>query len=119
MYTDSDCQSDTAKDRRKVFTNKCSLKGCKKKEVIPVVCNECTLNYCLKHRHPSDHKCEGKVAARRQRQLYVIHLNFANHSDIYRLFQREAAVSRQAHKNIPQSNTFHSSVQGNMVKEIS
>lgn len=63
---DSDCQSDTAKDRRKVFTNKCSLKGCKKKEVIPVVCTECTLNYCLKHRHPVDHKCEGKIAARRK-----------------------------------------------------
>ncbi|KAJ8953580.1 hypothetical protein NQ318_003002 [Aromia moschata] len=63
-HIDTDCQSDPAKSRRKVFTNKCSAKRCKTKEVIPVVCNECSLNFCLKHRHPTDHDCEGRGAMR-------------------------------------------------------
>lgn len=59
-HIDNDCQADPAKDRRKVFTNKCSVRKCKTKEVIPVVCDECRQNYCLKHRHPTDHQCDGK-----------------------------------------------------------
>lgn len=64
-HIDSDCQSDPAKSRRKVFTNKCSFRRCKIKEVIPVICNECSLNFCLKHRHVADHNCEGRGAKRR------------------------------------------------------
>ncbi|XP_022909004.1 AN1-type zinc finger protein 2A [Onthophagus taurus] len=59
-HIDSDCQSDPAKNRRKVFTNKCTRKGCKVKEVIRVICEDCKMNYCLKHRHPIDHDCKGK-----------------------------------------------------------
>lgn len=40
-----------------VFTNKCSLKGCKQKELVPVVCDKCNQNFCLRHRHPVDHSC--------------------------------------------------------------
>lgn len=64
-HIDSDCQSDPAKSRRKVFTNKCSYKKCKNKEVVPVICNDCSLNFCLKHRHAVDHNCEGRGAKRR------------------------------------------------------
>ncbi|KAJ8931840.1 hypothetical protein NQ314_015237 [Rhamnusium bicolor] len=64
-HIDTDCQSDPAKSRRKVFTNKCLFRRCKNKEVIPVICNECSLNFCLKHRHPIDHSCEGKGARKR------------------------------------------------------
>ncbi|XP_065158478.1 AN1-type zinc finger protein 2A-like [Atheta coriaria] len=60
-HIDNDCQSDPAVSRRKVFTNRCTKKGCKNKEVIPVVCVDCKLNYCLKHRHPQDHACTGKA----------------------------------------------------------
>lgn len=59
-HIDNDCQADPAKSRRKVFTNRCSMKGCRIKEVVPVLCSECSLNYCLKHRHPTDHRCERK-----------------------------------------------------------
>lgn len=62
QHIDNDCQSDPAKSRRNIFTNKCSYKRCKTKEVMPVICNDCALNFCLKHRHPSDHSCEGKAA---------------------------------------------------------
>lgn len=59
QHIDSDCQSDPAKERRKVYTNKCSKKGCKVKEMIPVRCEKCRLNYCLKHRFEDDHNCQG------------------------------------------------------------
>ncbi|CAL1539759.1 unnamed protein product [Lymnaea stagnalis] len=58
-HIESDCQSDPAKERRKVYTNKCSKKGCKKKELVPVKCETCHLNYCLRHRHEQDHNCQG------------------------------------------------------------
>jgi len=61
-HIDADCRSDTAVTRRKVFVNKCSLKGCKQKELVPVHCDRCNLNYCLKHRHPQDHSCNNITA---------------------------------------------------------
>lgn len=59
QHIDSDCQSDPAKERRKVYTNKCSMKGCKVKELIPVKCEKCQKNYCLRHRFENDHNCKG------------------------------------------------------------
>lgn len=41
-----------------IFTNKCSKGGCKQKEMMRVTCDQCHLNYCLKHRHPLDHDCK-------------------------------------------------------------
>ncbi|KAL4230246.1 zinc finger protein [Mactra antiquata] len=58
-HIDSDCQSDPAKERRKVYTNKCSMKGCKVKELIPVKCDKCHKNFCLRHRFEDDHECKG------------------------------------------------------------
>lgn len=54
IFSDQYCKS----DKRKIFTNKCSFKGCKKKELIPVKCLQCTMNFCLRHRHSSDHDCK-------------------------------------------------------------
>ncbi|XP_064637658.1 AN1-type zinc finger protein 2A-like [Lineus longissimus] len=59
-HIDSDCQSDPAKERRgKVYSNRCSSKGCKQRELIPVSCDKCHKNFCLRHRHESDHDCKG------------------------------------------------------------
>lgn len=58
-HIDNDCQSDLAKKRRKIYTNRCSFKGCKQKELIPVNCDKCQKNFCLKHRHELDHECKG------------------------------------------------------------
>ncbi|CAH2227391.1 jg16560, partial [Pararge aegeria aegeria] len=49
-----------------VFTNKCSYKGCKTKEMVPLVCAECSLNFCLRHRHTADHTCDGKLGAKKR-----------------------------------------------------
>ncbi|XP_037544703.1 AN1-type zinc finger protein 2A isoform X2 [Nematolebias whitei] len=57
-HIDRDCKSDPAQRKRKIFTNKCSKGGCKQKEMIRVACDQCHLNYCLKHRHPLDHDCK-------------------------------------------------------------
>ena len=61
QHIDNECQDDRAKKKRKT-ANKCTLKGCKNKELIPVLCSECKLNFCLKHRHPSDHMCNPREA---------------------------------------------------------
>lgn len=57
-HIDRDCKSDPAQRKRKIFTNKCSKGGCKQKEMIRVTCDQCHLNFCLKHRHPLDHDCK-------------------------------------------------------------
>lgn len=64
LILDNDCQSDPARSRRKVFSNRCSFQGCKAKEMVPVICKDCNQNYCLKHRFQNDHKCMGKMSVR-------------------------------------------------------
>lgn len=44
-----------------IFKNRCSHSGCKKKELMPIVCPECGLNYCIPHRHPNDHNCSRTI----------------------------------------------------------
>ncbi|XP_033631753.1 AN1-type zinc finger protein 2A-like [Asterias rubens] len=58
QHIDNDCQSDPAKEKR-IFANRCSLKGCKQKELVPVMCSSCHQNYCIRHRHTTDHNCQG------------------------------------------------------------
>lgn len=60
QHIDQYCKS----DKTKIFTNKCSYKTCKKKELIPVQCTVCRLNFCLRHRHSSDHECDPTKARR-------------------------------------------------------
>ncbi|XP_028290428.1 AN1-type zinc finger protein 1 [Gouania willdenowi] len=36
----------------------CSVKECRGKEVLPVICPQCEKHFCLAHRHQDDHKCE-------------------------------------------------------------
>ncbi|XP_052229301.1 AN1-type zinc finger protein 1-like isoform X3 [Dreissena polymorpha] len=35
----------------------CSLLGCKKRELTPIMCEKCRLSFCLSHRHEVDHNC--------------------------------------------------------------
>ncbi|XP_027733009.1 AN1-type zinc finger protein 1-like [Vombatus ursinus] len=36
----------------------CSYKDCSGRELVPVLCPFCEKNFCLRHRHQSDHECE-------------------------------------------------------------
>jgi len=47
------------RSKEKVFSNKCNKSKCKKKELVPCICDSCKLNFCLTHRHPADHDCQG------------------------------------------------------------
>uniref|UniRef100_A0A1Q3F2X5 Putative an1-type zinc finger protein 2b n=1 Tax=Culex tarsalis TaxID=7177 RepID=A0A1Q3F2X5_CULTA len=54
-HIDQFCRS----ERKKIYTNRCTYRNCKKKELIPVSCTVCRANFCLKHRHTTDHDCPG------------------------------------------------------------
>ncbi|XP_018327430.1 AN1-type zinc finger protein 2A [Agrilus planipennis] len=58
LHIENQCPSELKK--KEVFINRCIVKGCKNKEIVPIVCKDCNNNFCLKHRHPTDHKCKGK-----------------------------------------------------------
>ena len=45
-HLDRDCRVDQKKNPR------CSKVKCKTRELIRLDCDQCNLNYCLKHRHP-------------------------------------------------------------------
>ncbi|XP_073855155.1 AN1-type zinc finger protein 1 isoform X3 [Macaca fascicularis] len=36
----------------------CSFKDCAERELVAVICPHCEKNFCLRHRHQSDHECE-------------------------------------------------------------
>lgn len=55
-HIDRDCQS---KKREKVYSNKCSVSTCKQREAMEVKCEKCLKTFCLRHRFPDDHKCQG------------------------------------------------------------
>jgi hypothetical protein len=58
-HIDRDCKSDPAVAKRnKVYKNRCTVKKCKQKEMMKVVCDQCKQSFCLKHRHPEDHECQ-------------------------------------------------------------
>ncbi|CAG9782593.1 unnamed protein product [Diatraea saccharalis] len=103
-HIDNQCTSDPAIQRRKkVFTNRCSYKGCKTKEMVPLVCSECTLNFCLRHRHATDHACEGKLAAKRRQ---------AANAAMARMKASENKITPP-----PVAVTTFSEVQGNMTED--
>uniref|UniRef100_A0A8C5QXU1 AN1-type domain-containing protein n=1 Tax=Leptobrachium leishanense TaxID=445787 RepID=A0A8C5QXU1_9ANUR len=57
-HIDRNCSSDSSNRKKKIFTNKCLKAGCRKKELMKIECDLCLNNYCLSHRHPSDHNCK-------------------------------------------------------------
>ncbi|NXQ62797.1 ZFN2B protein, partial [Anthoscopus minutus] len=64
-HIDKDCKYNPAQQKPflsslpQIFANKCLKPGCKRKEMIKVVCEQCGGSFCIKHRHPLDHDCKG------------------------------------------------------------
>ncbi|KAL6076262.1 hypothetical protein STEG23_018606, partial [Scotinomys teguina] len=55
------CQVNVIKERTKTDDHKpysCSFKDCTEVELVAVICPYCEKNFCLRHRHQSDHGCE-------------------------------------------------------------
>ena len=46
-HIDRQCKSDPAVKKR----SRCSASKCKQKEFVKILCEECGLNFCLRHRH--------------------------------------------------------------------
>eukprot|EP00794_Sanderia_malayensis_P006977 gene6977-7762_t len=67
-HIENDCKSDLALAKRKTYTNKCTVKGCKQRELVPVSCGKCRKNFCLRHRHETDHNCVGNSPSSAARQ---------------------------------------------------
>ena len=55
-HIENNCQ---VRSKKAVFSNRCNKTKCKKKELVPIICDSCKLNFCLTHRHPTDHDCKG------------------------------------------------------------
>ncbi|KAL5110948.1 AN1-type zinc finger protein 2B [Taenia crassiceps] len=63
-HIDTACKSQPALALKgKIFKNACSVPRCKKKELVPLCCERCHLNYCISHRNELDHNCTGIPAA--------------------------------------------------------
>ncbi|KAI3634923.1 hypothetical protein MIR68_007304 [Amoeboaphelidium protococcarum] len=54
-----DKQPSTGRQTKPTRIHMCHLEDCKKKEVVKFECRDCKYNFCIKHRHPLDHKCSG------------------------------------------------------------
>ncbi|KQK84454.1 AN1-type zinc finger protein 2B-like protein [Amazona aestiva] len=98
-HIDRDCKSDPAQRKRKIFTNKCLKPGCKQKEMMKVICDQCHKNYCLKHRHPLDHDCSGaarplsKAGTQEEEDLALARALSASEAE-YQQSQRQAQGSK-------------------------
>jgi len=64
-HIDQGCPEKNKKE--KVFKNRCHAvkhgKQCKKHELVACICSACQTNFCLAHRHPTDHDCKGAQPA--------------------------------------------------------
>ncbi|KFB36213.1 AGAP002339-PA-like protein [Anopheles sinensis] len=92
-HIDQFCKS----ERKKIYTNRCSYRNCKKKELIPVNCSVCKLNFCLKHRHTTDHECQGSAAGQRNLTATAAIQRQASKANAFNPFSaRPSAVSARA-----------------------
>ncbi|KAF9193330.1 zinc finger, AN1-type domain [Haplosporangium sp. Z 767] len=57
QHISAGCPEPATTISKPIYTNSCNVKGCKNRSAIPIVCQNCKLNYCLKHRLESDHAC--------------------------------------------------------------
>jgi len=87
-HIDRDCKSDPAVAKRnKIYTNRCTVKKCKQKEMMKVQCDQCKQSFCLKHRHPQDHECHNAAVRK----------SVAPKESAASSKAAQAAIARQAH----------------------
>ncbi|KAF9580093.1 zinc finger, AN1-type domain [Lunasporangiospora selenospora] len=57
QHISAGCPEPATTTSKPIYTNSCNFKPCKNRSAIPVICQKCRLNYCLKHRLEGDHAC--------------------------------------------------------------
>ncbi|CAJ0929585.1 unnamed protein product, partial [Mesorhabditis belari] len=72
QHIDMNCPT---KQKKRIFKNQCSKVGCKKRELVPFTCNRCSKNFCVSHRHESDHDCEKNGPATSRAGLAAVNRN--------------------------------------------
>ncbi|XP_055839405.1 AN1-type zinc finger protein 2A [Episyrphus balteatus] len=110
QHIDQYCKSDT----KKIFTNRCSYKNCKKKELIPVTCTVCNYNFCLRHRHSADHECTGPQKL--QRNLTANAAEYRKNNKPTTLFTTNLKPTANR-VNIAQGSSQAKNIQGNMTED--
>lgn len=90
QHIDKQCKSDS----KKIYTNRCHAKGCKRKELIPVQCSQCKLNFCLRHRHSSDHDCKPTTSTQPAASAAA-----GSSQGIFKIFTDTRAKAAQAAEN--------------------
>ncbi|XP_022226749.2 AN1-type zinc finger protein 2A [Drosophila obscura] len=124
QHIDKQCKSES----KKIYTNRCHAKGCKRKELIPVKCTQCHLNFCLRHRHTSDHECRPNEPTPAAPSGSSVFQSIFRPSTDTRSMAAKAAESRRQNK--PANNLFNSNprprpvqatqvqnIQGNMTED--
>ncbi|TKR66602.1 hypothetical protein L596_022876 [Steinernema carpocapsae] len=53
-HLDANC----ATSKTQIFKKYCTVDNCRKRELLPVTCTLCKMQFCLRHRHTADHKCK-------------------------------------------------------------
>uniref|UniRef100_T1GE66 AN1-type domain-containing protein n=1 Tax=Megaselia scalaris TaxID=36166 RepID=T1GE66_MEGSC len=111
-HIDKFCKSDT----KKIYTNRCTYKTCKKKELIPVQCGTCKMNFCLRHRHTSDHECKGPIQAQRNAAAVAAEAR-RKPTSLFTFGTANSSSVVNPRQNAPTSNQVQTiqSIQGNMV----
>ncbi|XP_047127137.1 AN1-type zinc finger protein 2A isoform X1 [Hydra vulgaris] len=66
-HIENDCKSDLAKHTR---SQRCIAKGCKNRELVPVLCSLCKQIVCLRHRHESNHNCPGENVRKKRNEAF-------------------------------------------------
>ncbi|XP_062143198.1 AN1-type zinc finger protein 2A [Drosophila sulfurigaster albostrigata] len=100
QHIDKQCQSDS----KKIYTNRCHAKGCKRKELIPVQCSQCKLNFCLRHRHSSDHDCKPPT----QSNVSTAASSSSTSQGVFKIFSDTRAMAAQAAEKRLQSRNQQS-----------
>ena len=68
--------------KTKVIKYQCCVEGCKKSNQVPINCQKCHHNFCLKHRYSEIHNCESlRVATKNQRVMNIINRHTENNKN--------------------------------------
>ncbi|VDD93714.1 unnamed protein product, partial [Enterobius vermicularis] len=49
--------------RGQIYKHRCAVKTCRRRELVPMRCEKCGLNFCLSHRFPADHDCGNQTCS--------------------------------------------------------
>lgn len=112
-HIDQFCKS----NKTRIFIHKCSGKGCKKKEMMPISCQSCQLNFCIIHRHPMDHDCIPNTArsnngarSRQSNNQSILAINFKsilgiNPKTVRPIFANAVTIPSTSHQSNNQASS--------------